>query len=198
MALIIPPGYAQAVLKWQLTGDPELMVSTIGYDVSGAGGDFNAFADGLAATYYAAFGAAGRLSVYTFKGVTLYVGQDGTPPTVYESIVTGAAGTNAGNPPPSNCAMLMRKLTALGGRRGRGRSYLPPFALAETDVTATGAITEAVRSGIESNLTGWLVTSREPVLLHSDGGLTPAPAPTPITSIKLDSIIATQRQRMRR
>lgn len=197
MALLIPPGFAQLVLRWQLAGDPEPMVSTLGYDVSGLGGAYDAFLTSINNQYPISFGAGARLSVYTFIGSILYVGQDGSPPAVYER-PAAEAGSSGSQAPPSNCATLVRKNTALGGRRGRGRMFLPPFNLAETSVDANGNLDGAYVSGTNSNLASWLVTGRSPVLLHNSEGVSPPPAPTPITTLVVQTKIATQRTRMRR
>lgn len=197
MPLVIPTGFMQLVYSWNLTGDPEPMVCTMGYDVSAGTGDMNAFLDARRTAYTTAWGAAGRLNVYALAKLTAYVGMGGTSPVVYEKTYA-EVGTMVGHPPPSNCAVLVRKNTALGGRRGRGRMYLPPFMLAEGSVDPNGNLDSAFVTGNTQNCTTAFVTNMNPVLFHNSDGVTPAPAPTPITSVAVQSKIATQRRRMRR
>jgi hypothetical protein len=93
-------------------------------------------------------------------------------------------------------AILVRKNTALGGRSNKGRMFLP--GLGEAAVEASGQI-------ITSSLTNWqtavdiflagLGTELVPmVLLHN----ATEQAPTPVTSLSVQSLVASQRRRIRR
>lgn len=96
-----------------------------------------------------------------------------------------------------NCALLVRKLTSSGGRKNRGRMYVPPFNIVEDDVSNAGVLFSGFVSG---QTDGWnqyrdkLVTDDIfPAVLHSD----PADAPTNIDSFQAQGLLATQRRRMR-
>jgi hypothetical protein len=133
---------------------------------------------------------------WTFVGVTLYhrtIAGDLTV-AVYNQPISSAGGTPAS--PPNNCAVLIQKRTALAGVRNRGRMYLPPFGISETQISQTGMIESTEYIAIADRLEQWQTNMEladyNPVLLHADGG-----TPTPITSMVLATQIATQRRRMR-
>lgn len=204
MALIIPVGFAHAVYELSLDADTEGMVVTCGHDVSAVvGGDYGEIADRL----HIGFGAEmmGIMSnLYTLTGVSLYVGQDGGPPAVFESGEEPVGGDVASAALPQNCAYLMRKRTSAAGRRGRGRMYLP--GVPEGNVSAQGAIDGTWLDAIQTNAVAWyeLLTgvpagsvAYPPVILHRSEGIGTEPPPTPVTTFVFESVIATQRQRLR-
>jgi len=117
---------------------------------------------------------------------------------IYEA-PDSVAGTNTGPPLPQNTAFLLRKRSALGGRRGRGRMYWPPAFLGEDSISSVGLMGEAQRSAIEGRM---IVATAAPagtgrVILHAPEVGAPT-APTPITALSLDALVATQRRRLRR
>lgn len=104
-------------------------------------------------------------------------------------------------------AVLVHKNTDLGGRRGRGRMYVPGYQ--EEWVLNTGVIVAANLITLQGDYTAWfneLVASASIdglVLLHSPSAPdvedpSPVPVPTPITSVVVDAVVATQRRRLRR
>lgn len=119
---------------------------------------------------------------------------------------TAAVGGRAGTTVSPNCAVLVRKLTSRGGRRGRGRMYLPWAALT-SNVDESGQIAAADKTLITDSITTWMsavVASVGPlVLLHrpSAPGVahpsTPG-APNVVTGHSVDGLIATQRRRLGR
>lgn len=195
MALVIPPGFAQVAWRFALAGDNEVMVTTCGMDVSGFLGDWQAAADAFRDAFITPFSAAERSTAYTFLGVVARIGQDGGPPVIAES-PANIPGTLANDPPPQNVAVLVRKSTTLGGRRGRGRMYLPPFGIGEAGVAANGVYISPTRENLQANIDAWF-DGLAPVLLH-DSEPTPVPDPTPITAFTVDMTVATQRRRLRR
>lgn len=196
MANIIPPGYAQAEWVFSLVGDSERMIVTCGYDMD-THTDGQDLADQLRTDFVAGFPVASIVDDYALEGITVRVGQDGAPPIVFEN-TTRHAGTATGfEVLPQNCALLVHKRTALGGRRGRGRFYLPPFCENEGDVSAAGVIGSGGVTAIQTKISLAWRLDRGAVLLHGDS---PSPlVPTPITNgFTLDSRIASQRRRLRR
>lgn len=198
-ALIIPPGYAQCVLRWSLTGDPEEMLSTLGVALEGTADTPEEIASTFRVMWASNFPASFMSNAWTFIGVTAYVGQDGGPPVSGESILN-VVGTSTQGPLPQNNALLVRKQTGLGGRRNRGRMFLPAAYLGEGDVSASGVCAPALVSGYQgafddfvADLTG-LGTLGPPVLFHSAAPSTP----TVISSLSVQNVIATQRERLRR
>lgn len=195
MSLIIPPGFSQALLKFSLAGDPEEMVMTFGVDNEAPyTGDLSGAA-AIRDKFLAAFPASVISTSYTFRGCKLLVGQDGGPPAIYDSIVA-ITGTAALANLPQNCAVLVKKVTALGGRRGRGRMFMPPMVLNEGAVDANGMIDESNRDGVNDRWDTFL-TGLGMVLLHDSLGAGIEPAPTPVTNLIVDGRIATQRRRLR-
>ncbi len=104
------------------------------------------------------------------------------------------------SPPPNNTAILVQKRTSRGGRKGRGRMYLPPASLHEPNVGATGDITgvtlTAHQTWADEVLAAMDLASQPMVLLHSEEA--GAIAPDPVTSLSVQPKVATQRTRLRR
>lgn len=142
----------------------------------------------------------------TVLSSTARVGQDGGLPLVFTAfgITTGVA---SGGGMPANCALLLKKRTARGGRRGRGRIFLP-WGQVETKVDEAGKITNADVTAAQLGVTSWfnqLATNNVPmVVLHSESspdnkhGPTAPGAPDLVTGLVVDAVIATQRRRMPR
>lgn len=195
MSLIIPPGFAQALLKFALAGDPEEMVITHGV---ATGADVSGNMQGaitISEAFLTAFPANVISTSYVFKGTKLLVGQDGGPPAIYDE-VRSVPGTAALANLPSNCAILVKKSTGLGGRRGRGRMFMPPMVLNEGAVDPNGLIDESNRAGINARWDTYLPLV-DMVLFHDSLGAGIEPPPTNVGSLMVDSRIATQRRRMR-
>lgn len=107
-------------------------------------------------------------------------------------------GTTAASLVPQNCAILIQKRTALPGKHGRGRMYWP--SLGEIDVDGVGAINPTAKARIQTMLTAWnnavaTATSFDSfAVLHTIS----TPPATKITSLTVDSVMATQRRRLRK
>lgn len=121
-------------------------------------------------------------------------GPDATGPFIVQS--HGTAGPGGGQVLPGMVCALVTKSTNVGGRRGRGRLYHPGVftgmmttdsnVIAGATVTAVSAAYNAFLADLDSH--GYPM-----VLLHTD-----ATTPTPVTSMSCQSIVATQRRRVRR
>lgn len=137
--------------------------------------------------------ATSMASGWSFLGVDAFF-QDASGP-IGASFRSTVAGTGSDNDVPVNCAVLMTKSTATGGRHGRGRSYWPPFFAAMTTDSdgslggVTGAFLDAVFAQVLTELT---FPGVQLVLHHADGS-----AGTLITSVSFSESLATQRRRMR-
>lgn len=197
MTLVIPPNYSQAVFRWGLAGDAEDMVNTLGLDTTDVT-LWQELVDALAANTRTKLPVGVILVGYSFLGVTLYRGQDGGPPEVYESVSVPHAGTNGGPALPPNCAFLLRKHTSVGGRRGRGRMFIPAgVGVGEDSVPATGVMAEAQRAALETRYRDWIdFLGPDPVLFH-DSESPGSTTPTPITTFTLEARLATVRRRLR-
>jgi len=108
----------------------------------------------------------------------------------------GVAYSGVGLTLPGNVAVLVRKNTGLGGRHGRGRLYHPGVFTgilnADADTIAPASVT-AMANGFQQFFDDIQTAGHTPVLLHSD-----ATAPTVVTGIAVESVVATQRRRIRK
>jgi hypothetical protein len=195
MALQIPNGFALVSYKFALIGDAEPMYTTVGMDFAAmAGGDqenANLAADQLLNGYT----AAQIITGWTYLGVVCKVGIPAGQTVTIEAprAVVGQSGEQS---PPNNCALLVRKRTAVAGRRGAGRMYIPPFGVGEGGITASGAFPGADLAYHQARINGWFNLVYPWYLLHDE---LPVPMnPTLISSFVVDARVATQRRRLRR
>lgn len=107
----------------------------------------------------------------------------------------GSAGSLGTGTVPPQVALLVRKNTGSGGRRGRGRFYVP--GLVETDVDENGVVqgpdVAAWQDAMDAFYAQLVVDDIPPHLLHSDD----VEPPYLITSFTVDALTATQRRRLR-
>lgn len=199
MGVVPATGGVLIGFEYQLTGDPEKMVWTIGasdlgpYELpSDLAASFSAY---MTATFH---GAADISSGWTFLGVSAAERQaDNSYVTGYSS--NPLVGTDNNPTVTQNTCFLVTKRTASGGLRGQGRAYVPPYHLGEGWVTAAGVIDASVVSDLQSRFDDFLTdlnAALDPAFLclwHSAG----EPA-TPITSFVVQNVVATQRRRLRR
>jgi hypothetical protein len=205
MALIIPVGFGQAVYEMRLTGDSEPIVVTMGHDLDNALGDYEDAASVLY-QYFTSYMCFELSNQYTVTAVSLYVGQDGGPPALFEFAPSSpVVGPSTGTPLPQNCAVLVRKRTSSAGRRGRGRIYMP--GIAESEVNPAGVIGTTTRNNWQTAAENWFEACRDGadtfvaypmVVLHRSEGAGVEPPPTVITALEVDTVIATQRRRLRK
>lgn len=200
MALVIPPGFAQASVEIRNSGDPQPWYVTFGVDVSDAGGDFEAVAVKCATSFGNTIGLQLRTTSVT-TGCNLAVGQDGPDRLIFRGNVN-LPGTSTAEMLPQNCAALYDKQTARAGRRGRGRMFIPNV-LKETTVNEVGVMTPASLTDLQgqasqlllqlASSTGGVETPM--VLLHNTGpGSTD---PDLVTGLQVQQVISTQRRRLR-
>lgn len=164
----------------------------------------------LATAVMGCFGSTGSLFACLDASVTLIrtrvsLGTDGGEDIV--GVNTQPVACTFGGPAaPPNCAVLVHKRTARGGRRGRGRMYLP-WAAASTTLTEAGGVSAADVTRVQNSVNAWmaaLMAGPGPlVLLHRPSNPGTAHPTTPgvpnnVTSMSVDSLIATQRRRLGR
>lgn len=197
---VIPVGYGQAAFTFQCAGIVDPVITTIGYSTGGTV-DPNAHAIALRAAWSnntpspRPFAAQVLNNQWTFTGVTC-TEMTSTGPVGGTSSVTNV-GQLTGDPCPANCAVLVSKRTARGGRKGRGRMYLPAGLVAEQFISAAGVITPAEVTSMQTRISGALadmvVAGLVGALLHSDEVTTP----DMLTALQVNSVIGTQRRRLR-
>jgi hypothetical protein len=137
--------------------------------------------------------------------VIVKLGPDETGPMAVQA--SGVAGSVLTPQASSNTAYLIQKLTAGGGRRNRGRLYLPGVSEASIDQAGNvlAATTTALNAAFLLFLGDMSADDLPAHLLHEPGRVRtvtyvetgPAPVPTPITGFSASASAATQRRRMR-
>lgn len=129
----------------------------------------------------------------TLNTILVKFGPNDTGPFV-EVGVGQPGGGSPGNVNP-NMAILINKITALGGRANRGRWYYP---VAEDQVANAGILNPAEVTEMNTQLASFMaaLTAAEipMVVLHT----APALTPTTVTSMLTQGTTATQRRRLRR
>lgn len=194
-----PPGYANISVRLQQTNLVRPAFITFGVDPTATD------PSQVATSVHLAITSSGSLvsimdSSVTISGVRASLGTDGGADIVYQADFTTVGGSAITTALPPNCAILARKSTGRGGRRGRGRLYIP-WCTSEGNVDEAGVLTGSARNTINTALAAFLtalgVQTVPMVLLHSPG-LTSPGAPDVVTSLVADSLIATQRRRLGR
>lgn len=198
MTLEIPPGFAEVIIPISHPLQSHVATVTFGIDVSGEGGVDSGTADNVMLQWANAMDAIFD-SALTMGPVHLIVGQDGGDPESIEGTTT-SLGASAHASPPPNVAVLIKKVTSTGGRRGRGRMFLP-WALSASDIDEGGHIAGSTVVSISSavfDLRSTLETESLPMVLLHSTGISAAPAPSPITGLFCVPLVATQRRRLGR
>lgn len=149
----------------------------------------------------------GMDSNVTFTGVDLFIGNGIAPSGSVQSTRAPQPGEAAGNYPPPNSALLVRKNTATFGRHGTGRLFMP-FMVPEASVDEGGNVDGVIVTAVQNQVDLWYAE----LLAEDVGGngtlravintstLDPnvAGVAIPITSFAVQGKMATQRRRMRR
>lgn len=198
MGVIIPEGFYQAAYSFTVQGAVKDTVTTLGGSSLDLGSQTaEEIADvlyGIVSTSGNVFAANAMTNKWTFQGVTVTL-MTGTGPIV-ASHIEPYVGTISADNPPSNCCILVKKNTAAGGRKNRGRMYVPAAVMGESSVDAAGFLGTGVQAAYQTQWDAFKsaldADDQVPALLHSD-----ATAPTEITSFSVESQIATQRRRLR-
>lgn len=196
MGAVIPAGFAQVAYATLTSGDSEEMLWTCGLDVSGGG-----TSDALLADLKTAWDdnlLPITSSVVTLSRIMLKYGPVSTGPAF--ELPGGELGTDGGALQPPNCAVLVQKRTIMGGRKGRGRVYLPGISSVSGGLDSAGNFTQAKADDVTAAMEGWRtdITAGDtgpgatPVLLHSD-----ATTPDEIVAFTCVPKLATQRRRLR-
>lgn len=198
------PGYAHIVIE--IKHSLVLRSAAITFGVNPTETDPDVIADAA----FTAFTAAGSVSSKIDSQCTIgpssaYVGTDGTADLVGVGTAT-AVGGRVGSSTHPGSAVLITKRTSRGGRRGKGRMYLP-WAVPQSDVDEAGIILAADVSAMNTAVSlfrGNLTAASMPmVLLHK-----PSPpgtehpsamgAPDIVNALICSNLIASQRRRLGR
>lgn len=189
--MTIPIGFAQVSVNFGGLACPSGATTTFGVFHDG-----NGTPSGLANIVKATWEADMLIpfaTTLTLDSIAVKYGPDETGPSA--EVSSGAVGVDSGVAVAPNTSVLVSKITGLGGRKGRGRMYLP--GISENAVDEGGNLSTAKINSIQTELDEFLLgmsnASRPVYLLHAD-----ATAPTLVTSLECQSLVATQRRRLRR
>lgn len=198
-------GYGECTARILLAGDSEEMNVTFGFEVVTP--PFDQTKADLVSVEVGDFLQAIMSSAYSYMGARFSIG-DASGDIIFDSIDGVGPGIQGPNATPQNTALLFRKTTASGGRRNRGRMFVP--GLVEGSVGNTGVISTADAPAYQTaadELFDNLVTLECPmVILHPAVPGRPmkpatdalaAATPTPVTALQLQPVAATQRRRLR-
>lgn len=188
----IPAGYAQVNVFWTSPNLPRGAQTVYGIfnDIDGTAEEVG---DLVATAWAASLSVADFPINVTLDAYLVKLGPNSTGQSALrDTIITGSNAAVADIPQSS---VLVTKNTAVGGRKGKGRMYLPFGAGTLIDVGG------GLNSTFVSNLQGDMNDLRAAhaaaaipmVLLHNDPGDTP----NLITSLTVQSLSATQRRRLR-
>lgn len=99
---------------------------------------------------------------------------------------------------PQNVAFLLQKRAGSGGRHGRGRCYWP--TVPEADVNEIGVVAPGAITRLTTMCNAFLAAMRTLTPASTDMTILPAVsgADRPVVVFKPDTVIATQRRRLRR
>lgn len=188
--MIIPVGFAQVTHFFSGASAPNGAAVT--YGISGFGtGTALEQAEALHDAFELRFKDF-LVSTLALDSTRLKYGPNATGPFYEFTDRRFMAASGAGVPP--NTAALVEKRTALGGRSGRGRMFIP--GLQESNVETGGEISLGLYSLFNASLAAWLADietlATNMVLFHNASS-----DPTIVDSLDLDPLTATQRRRLR-
>ncbi len=192
--MIIPAGFAQVNHFFTGAGMPRGAQITYGVEVE-AGGSALQVATEMASAWETAWHSATPISV-THAKVRVKLGPNDTGAFADYTVASpGSYNTPVDAP---QVAVLMTKHTALGGRHGVGRCFLP--VVPEADTLNGGTIDPTALAALQTRATNWLggiiaaTHVSNMILLHNTVDTTA----TPITSLSLAAVLSTQRRRLRK
>ena len=189
--MIIPVGYGQVNLRFTGSALPNGAEITFGFqNVAATTPDVVAgIIDGLWGTLTMGSLYAGDV---TLSSIRVKHGPNASGPDF--ELPVDWDGTASGESSAPNTAALIKKHTALGGRKHAGRMFQP--GIPEVEISAAGLLDGGVATSMQSDwqafLTGMDAADVPLALLHSD-----ATAPDLILGLTVDSLVATQRRRLR-
>lgn len=188
--MIIPVGFAQVNFRFDGFALPNGAEVVIGCSLGGED-DPVVIATGYKNAWLASFTEA-QTDETNFASVLVKFGPniDGVSTELPVNVVGGRDVLTEA----PNTALLVQKRTATGGRRGRGRMFVP--GLDQDDVTGAGKLTStalALWQGKADEFLGHAaIAAFPPVLLHADAG-----GPHALTDLVVSTTVATQRRRLR-
>lgn len=193
--MIIPDGKAQANLIFTGAALPTHAEVTFGIDVSSFAGEPADAAAQIATDWSSAGMDAAYVGDVTLNEVRVKFGPNDTGP--FGSVFPGIDGSAANPAVPANTSLLVNKQTAMGGRVGRGRFYLP--GVPSNQIDADGQVHSGFLGTIAGHLSDFLsklgTDDLAMVLLHGESHATLGTAL--VLQLIPQNKLATQRRRLR-
>jgi hypothetical protein len=213
MPLVIPAGFGSVSVNLKHGSIPRPAAVTYGVQTTSIT-DFQTFVNGLQTQFDTALSPILDTEVLIGPTTLRYVPSGGGEVVTILSTVLPTLGAQNVDSTPSNVALLVKKLTAQGGRRGRGRLFLP-WAIPETSMGETGVLTPAYITSCTNALNTWFAnfSVQKMVVLHDSTKRTvthpsdtvtqitesevAVPPPAEVTALQVDPVCSTQRRRLR-
>lgn len=189
---MIPAGFGQATFLFTGGGLPYGAACVLGFENT-VPGTAQQCADAIAGIFNSNNAMTYTSNQVTLASVHVKLGPDATGPAADAAI--GEAGADSDPACAPNTTWLIRKVTNLGGREGRGRLYWPGISQSNVDSDGdVGPTAQGLYQAIWDEIFDDMDTGNVPaVLLHES-----ATTPNPLTGFQIDSRAATQRRRLRR
>lgn len=190
--MIIPSGFGQLTLIFTGSAVPTGAVTTCGF-VNSVPDDAAGIADTIEAELTATSAGKSWATTCNLTGILVKLGPNSTGPSYLKTVsISGTAGA----PGSAAVAPLVKKQTASGGRKNRGRFY---WGVApELGVDPGGVLTSAYLADVADTVgdfRGGMQTAGFQLHVLHESVLD---NPTPIVGLVVDSRVATQRRRQRR
>lgn len=186
-------------------------VVTYALDLHGEGGGAQGFADRLQGNFTDNWAAQLDTNAVITRTTTL-LGNGTSVFTTGESSSAGVRGLTSHDSIPSNSAVLVKKLTGLGGRRNRGRMYMP-WMVGHNEVDELGNIDSGELGDIQTIADAWqadvedggfqalVIAQRFYDRAWNVAGrrlVSVEGSTNPVSTLVVEPMIATQRRRMPR
>lgn len=204
--LVIPDGFGQATIKWQVLGRVNPISCTIGFAKVTSG-------DTLAAIMHDMFSQltttgsicapAAMDSQFTFESVSCVYNSGGTLIGAASDQVPVSGTVTSADPMIIGNSFIIRKRTGFVGRQYRGRLYFPIMYGGEGNVDYLGNVDPSIVTAFNTKIGVWTAlvfggTSKWiPNILHHVPKSGTTPVPTPISAFQLEGSVGTQRRRLR-
>lgn len=204
MTVLIPNGFAQVTLQLQHISGSHVGAIVFGVQFDDPISEGSDLADKMVLDYDETIGVRTDAGVVIGPAI-VRVGAASGDPVSFVGTET-AEGAITGDVEPSSVAILVKKVTLTGGRRGRGRVFFP-WCLPHDKVDDVGVIDPSYKATFQGACDDWMVLlssarggvqATPMVLLHDDEGESAAPAPSAVTGLVVQSLIGTQRRRLGR
>lgn len=189
---VIPDGFGEATLNLDFVfGPSNPMAIVFGYDFLGSPGP-SAHASSIRGFFETVMGnTIGLTNNLLLVSVTTLENPGG----VSGVSSSGFVGNDTSAAMPPQVAVLIRKTSNTGGRRGRGRMYVP--GLAQSASLEGGYLVAATQANwqqrFDTFLSSLAAADLPMVILHNDIAF----IPSGVTTLSVQNILATQRRRIR-